>query len=266
MSAPTLHSVCSHCNLPPWSIASAEFQEHPQPLEIGQVNITDRRIWQRLTAIKSPEERGRVFHEYVTVKFRLHEWAEHADKARAGLRHSYVRVIRDWGVDSNGPAGASLKAWVENRFGLRPTYHQGRLADDPEARGLYARHHMISAARFAGLFMQLDLLYTFTQLELARLHPGTKHLRLYRGTHDPEEYALAHDADPAAAPLVTLNNLSSFTSDREVAWEFGSSVWAVEVPLPKIVFFSGLLPSNLLLGESEYLVLGGEYRVQPLLY
>ncbi len=265
MSAPTAHSVCSHCNLPPWVIASADFQEHPRPLEIGQLSITDRRLWERLDAIDCPEERGRVFHDYVTVKFRLHEWAEHADKARAGLRHSYVRVLRDWGVDSNGPAGASLKAWVENRFGLRPTYHQGRLAGDADARALYARHHMESAARFAGLFMQLDLLYTFTQRELLRRHPGENSLQLYRGTHDPEEYALAED-DPAHGHVVTLNNLSSFTSDREVAWEFGSSVWAVRVPLPKVVFFSGLLPSNLLLGECEYLVLGGEYRVKSLLY
>jgi NAD+--dinitrogen-reductase ADP-D-ribosyltransferase len=36
--------------------------------------------------------------------------------------------------------------------------------------------------------------------------------------------------------------------------------------LQKIVFFSGLLPPQLLGGESEYLVLGGEYRVHTQLY
>lgn len=61
-----------------------------------------------------------------------------------------------------------------------------------------------------------------------------------------------------------LNNLSSFTSDREIAWEFGSSVWEVKVPLAKIVFYSGLLPRSLLEGEKEHLVLGGEYRVKKL--
>ena len=45
-----------------------------------------------------------------------------------------------------------------------------------------------------------------------------------------------------------------------------SSVWQAQVPLEKVVFFSGLLPRHLLGGESEFLVLGGEYRVQPLLY
>jgi NAD+--dinitrogen-reductase ADP-D-ribosyltransferase len=59
--------------------------------------------------------------------------------------------------------------------------------------------------------------------------------------------------------------LSSFTSDPEVAWEFGSSAWEVEVPLAKIVFFSGLLPKSLLAGESEHLVLGGYYNVRTLL-
>ena len=65
--------------------------------------------------------------------------------------------------------------------------------------------------------------------------------------------------------LVQLNNLSSFTSDPEVAWEFGSSAWEVEVPLAKIVFFSGLLPKSLLSGESEHLVLGGYYNVRGMI-
>jgi NAD+--dinitrogen-reductase ADP-D-ribosyltransferase len=64
---------------------------------------------------------------------------------------------------------------------------------------------------------------------------------------------------------VQLNNLSSFSSDPEVAWEFGSSAWEVAVPLSKIVCFSGLLPKSLLSGESEHLVLGGYYHVRPLL-
>jgi NAD+--dinitrogen-reductase ADP-D-ribosyltransferase len=86
-----------------------------------------------------------------------------------------------------------------------------------------------------------------------------------RARHDPEEYAV-RDATNADAVIVQLNNLRSFTSDREVAWEFGSSVWEVKAPLEKIVFFSGLLPPHLLGGESEYLVLGGEYRVEKLKY
>jgi NAD+--dinitrogen-reductase ADP-D-ribosyltransferase len=61
-----------------------------------------------------------------------------------------------------------------------------------------------------------------------------------------------------------MNNISSFTADRDCAWEFGSTVWEVRVPLTKIFFFSGLLPDNLLKGEDEFMVIGGEYRVRRL--
>lgn len=253
----------SRCNLPPWIIASREFQDSPQALEIDGVRATDKRLFARLHALPDPEERGQVFHDYLSVKFRLHEWNQHQASARASLRHSYLRFLTNWGADSNGHAGAVLKAWVESRFGLRATYHKGLLAADPAAQERYATDRMRGAAQTMGVAMQLDLLYTFCQDELARRHPDQRHLTLYRGTHDPDEYAV-RDGDTRDATLVQLNNLSSFTSDREVAWEFGSSVWEVQVPLPKIVFFSGLLPRHLLEGESEYLVLGGEYRVQPL--
>lgn len=254
----------SRCTVSPWALAAWEFQENPVPVEVGDVLLTDRRLWQRLALIASAEERGLVFHDYVSVKFRLHEWAEATGPARACLRHSYLHSLRNWGVDSNGPSGAALKSWVESRFGLRATYHAGRLESDPAARARYATDRMRGAARTANLFMQLDLLYTFCQVELARRHPGRRWLTLYRGTHDPDEYAARNTHRCDGRLLVTLNNLSSFTSDREVAWEFGSSVWEVAVPLAKILFFNGLLPPSILQGESEYLVLGGEYHVRPL--
>jgi NAD+---dinitrogen-reductase ADP-D-ribosyltransferase len=256
-------SFC-RCNLPPWIVASAEFQEHPYPLEIDGARATDKRLFALLAATPDPEQRGQIFHDYVSVKFRLHEWEQHQASARASLRHSYIRFLANWGVDSNGHAGAVLKAWVESRFGLRATFHAGILAHNPAALEKYAADRMKGAAQTIGVAMQLDLLYTFCQEELVRRHPGRAHLTLYRGTHDPEEYAV-RGTTGRAGQIVLLNNLSSFTCNPEIAWEFGSSVWEVRVPLAKIVFFSGLLPRHLLEGESEYLVLGGEYRVQPLL-
>lgn len=257
-------SFC-RCNLPPWITASPEFQANPQPLEIDGARATDRRLFALLATTADPEQRGAIFHDYVSVKFRLHEWNQHQASARASLRHSYIRFLANWGVDSNGHAGAVLKAWVESRFGLRATYHRGVLAQDSAAREHYAADRMKGAAQTMGVAMQFDLLYTFCQDELRRRHPDRTHLTLYRGTHDPEEYAV-RDAAAADAALIRLNNLSSFTSDAEIAWEFGSSVWEVRVPLAKVVFFSGLLPRHLLEGENEFLVLGGEYRVRPLRY
>jgi NAD+--dinitrogen-reductase ADP-D-ribosyltransferase len=114
----------------------------------------------------------------------------------------------------------------------------------------------------SGIGMLLDLLYTFCQEELRRDHQDQEVIELFRGTHDAECY-LVKEAD-GREELVEFNSVSSFTSDRERAWEFGSAVWRVTVPLSKIVFFSGLLPNGLLSGESEYIVLGGDYRVRRL--
>jgi NAD+--dinitrogen-reductase ADP-D-ribosyltransferase len=132
---------------------------------------------------------------------------------------------------------------------------------------------MRGASKSMGVLMQLDLLYTFCQDELRRRFPHERWTTLYRGTHDPEEYSVrsGHDAPgvpgkPERTALVQLNNLSSFTSDAEVAWEFGSRAWEVKVPMSKIVFFSGLFPDSLLMGESEYLVLGGYYNVRSMLF
>jgi len=262
-----LPTSLNHCNVPPWALAAQEFQANPRLLELGDVHVTDRRLWARLASINDAALRGRVFHDYISVKFRLHDWPDQTPTAQACLRHSYVRFLRNWGADSNGHAGAVLKAWVESRFGLRATYHCGSLATDPVARERYDQDRMKASAKTMGLSQQLDLLYTFCQDELLRRHPDERWLTLYRGTHDPAEYRVRHETETGAGKLqlVEFNNLSSFTFDREVAWEFGSSVWEVRVPFAKIFCFTSLLPPEFLQGESEYLVLGGEYHVRPLL-
>jgi len=60
--------------------------------------------------------------------------------------------------------------------------------------------------------------------------------------------------------IVLLNNLNSFSSERERADEFGDYVISCRVPWQKILFFSNLLP-GVLAGESEYLVIGGVYEI-----
>jgi NAD+--dinitrogen-reductase ADP-D-ribosyltransferase len=255
----------NRCNLSPWIIGSEEFQDHPQPIEIDGARATDARLFLRLEEIGDPEERSRLFHDYVSVKFGLNEKIEQRGKQKSV--YSYVHLLRAWGADSNGPAGAVLKSWVESRFGILATYHQGRLADNADARAAFVMDRMRGAAKSIGVLMQLDLLYTFCQDELRRRFPGAPGKTLYRGTHDPEEYVIRGPQRSGAAArqtLVQINNLSSFTSHPEVAWEFGSSAWQVEVPLAKILFFSGLLPKSLLNGESEHLVLGGYYHVRTL--
>jgi len=246
-------SSINRCNILPWIIGSEEFQADPRPIEIDGVRTTDSQLFRLLKDIGDPEERSGLFQSYISTKFS----PDHGSEEQSG--------------DSNGHAGAVLKAWVESRFGLLATYHNGCLAEDAAAREGFMLDRMRGAARTIGVLMQLDLLFTYCQDELSRRLPGARWKTLYRGTHDPEEYSIRSRPDDSGAKpnrlaLVQLNNLSSFTSDREVAWEFGSQVWEVQVPISKIIFFSGLFPESLLAGESEYLVLGGYYNIRSLLY
>ena len=266
-------SSCSlnRCNLSPWIIGSEEFQANPLPVEIDGVRATDPWLFRRLDKMPDEHERSRFFFDYLAAKFSLNEKFEHHSGQKLKTVYSYIQLLHAWGADSNGPAGAVLKSWVESRFGLLATYHRGRLANDSTAREAFLLDRTRGAARSIGVLMQLDLLYTFCQDELRRRFPGQHGKTLYRGTHDSEEYSIRNAGNQSETPshrtlLVQLNNLSSFTSDQEVAWEFGSSAWQVEVPFPKIVCFSGLLPKACLAGESEHLVLGGYYNVRPLLF
>lgn len=261
----------NRCNLSPWIIGSEEFQANPLPVAIDGVRTTDARLFRRLEEIPDAGERSQLFHDYVSVKFSLDEKIARSANGKTHSVYSYLHLLRAWGADSNGPAGAVLKAWAESRFGILATYHGGRLADDAAARETFLRDRTRGAAKSIGVLMQLDLLYTFCQDELRRRFPGARWKTLYRGTHDPEEYTIRNlDGAPGKASrrvlLVQLNNLSSFASDPEVVWEFGSSAWEVEVPVAKIVFFSGLLPKSVLAGESEHLVLGGYYHVRQRLF
>jgi NAD+--dinitrogen-reductase ADP-D-ribosyltransferase len=259
-------SSCSlnRCNLSPWIIGSEEFQANPLPVEIDGVRATNAGLFRCLESIADAGQRGQFFHDYLAAKFSLDEKIVRHGKARPV--YSFIHLLRAWGADSNGPAGAVLKSWVESRFGILATYHKGRLAEDAEARREFLHDRTQGAAKSIGVLMQLDLLYTFCQDELRRRFPGEQWKTLYRGTHDSEEYTVQNENDGKnRAALVQLNNLSSFASDPEVAWEFGSSAWEVKVPFAKIVFFSGLLPKSVLAGESEHLVLGGYYNVRGMI-
>jgi len=104
---PPPSTAFSRCNLR-LVIGSREFQDAPQALEIDGVHATDRRLFARLAAIEDPEERGQVFHDYLSVKFRLHEWSEHQATARSSRGTATSSFLHSWGADSNGHAGAVL--------------------------------------------------------------------------------------------------------------------------------------------------------------
>ena len=259
---PSPMAVIGRCNLPPGVLAAQSFQDDPSPIEIQGVRQAEGDLFDRLDSIEDPELRREAFHEYMAVRFQIDPRGAAPKSSEKVPKRDYIHFLLGWRIDSNTRSGAVLKSWVESRFGLFASYHSGILAEDPSARMKYLNDKRYAEPK--RITMQLDLAYTLCQYELARRFPGERWMTLYRGTHDPEEYAVRRES-PGDGSLVALNNLSSFTSDPEVAWEFGSSGWKVRVPLPKIVFFGGLLPRNWLESEKEYLVLGGEYRVKKLL-
>jgi len=258
-------NIFSYCNHPPWVIAAADFQDHPLPLHISCVKEQNHRLFSLLDKESSSVRRGWIFHEYASVQFALHQWEDHQNSARSCLRNSYVRYLRGWAVDSNSIEGAVLKGWVHSRLGIPPTFHVGPLKADDDSIACYAMDRLRGSAHTNAIESQLDLLFEFSQYELIRRNQGKQWLTLYRGTFDGAAYECIDKSNPSA-PVIRMNNISSFTLDQECAWEFGSTVWEVNVPLSKIFFFSDLLPDSILRGEDEYLVIGGEYHVRKLLY
>jgi NAD+--dinitrogen-reductase ADP-D-ribosyltransferase len=252
------------CNLPPWAIASRHYQQHPQPLEIQGVRAANRLLFQRLEALSCPQRRAEQFHDYVDVTFQLHQWEREASASgRKSLKNSYLRFLRGWMFNSNSLEGAVLKGWVESRLGLPPTFHREAIEDiHSAAYFLYSVDRMKGSARTSAIFAQLDLLFAFVQSELTRRFPDKQHFTLYRGIHDFSEHRVL--AQDGRRYLLRLNNLNSFTSNFERAWEFGSRVLRVEIPRFKIFFQSDLFPSSLLKGEEEVMVIGGDVEVDVL--
>jgi NAD+--dinitrogen-reductase ADP-D-ribosyltransferase len=253
----------NHCNFPPWVIASRHFNEHPQPLEIQGVRGANRFLFSKLDGIPDAGERALVFNDYMSVKFQLHHWQDQAtDTARKSLKNSYLRYLRGWMMDSNSVEGAVLKGWVESRIGIPPTFHKTRIPNiHSEEYMIYAVDRTKGSARTNAINSQLDLLYEYCQYELARKYPGCPTITLFRGTFDASEHDLLERIDKRRQ-IVRLNNLVSCTSDEERAWEFGFTVWEMEVPLAKVFFYNDLLPNSIMKGEGEYIVIGGEYGVR----
>jgi NAD+--dinitrogen-reductase ADP-D-ribosyltransferase len=224
---------------------------------LAGVREAEAGLFELLDALEDPADRVAAFTEYMPLRF---QFDRNAGSACGDRPAYYLWLLRRWSNDSNGRSGAVLKHWVSSRFGLRATYHGGVLGEDPAAREAYDRDRNWPGA--LGIAPQLDLMYTYCQYELARRWPGLRWMTLFRGTHNPEEYAIRGED----GSLVELNSLSSFTSDPEVAWEFGSLVWEVRIPMAKILFFGGMLPKHFPESEAEHLVLGGEYQVKKRLW
>jgi NAD+--dinitrogen-reductase ADP-D-ribosyltransferase len=247
-------------------LASAAFNDTPLSLHIRGVHESHARLFDLLATAGNHAEAANHFQGYMDASFRLQQ--THPDPAGTRVRRfraSYLRLLKGWGYDSNSREGAVLKGWVENRFGLFPTFHKTALARFASgAWSRYVEEKMSSRFSTNDIYTQLDLLYEFCQWSLARWFlRGQHHLTLYRGVNDFCEDALrrGQSRPRSGQVLARLNNLVSFTARRNIACEFGDAILEARVPTAKVLFFNDLLPHHALKGEAEYLVIGGDYRV-----
>jgi NAD+--dinitrogen-reductase ADP-D-ribosyltransferase len=262
----------NRCNLPAVILGGLAYQAHPVALEIDGIRAFHQDLFSLLAPIEHSRERAERFVDYMAAHFCLDD-LEAAGLASARVKKyrrnaNYLRMVRGWSFDADGREGAVLKHWVETRFGLLARYHAGPLQhEDGEAY----HHYLVQGAK--GLYAtnaleaQLDLLYTYCQYELIRQHPEETHLTLYRGINRIGEHEVFDDMDErppcgfgGEPRRVLLNNLNSFTNNRERACEFGDYILETQVPLPKVFFYNSLLP-GMLKGEDEWVVIGGVYEV-----
>jgi NAD+--dinitrogen-reductase ADP-D-ribosyltransferase len=254
----------NHCNLPALILGSLTFQQHPVALTLDGVHELHEELFFNLANLSNSEERAIHFMDYMRSGFLLDNLDEAGFDAQQ-RRHKrdkadYLRILRGWMFDPDGKEAAVLKSWVESRFGLLPRNHNGPLGDYSSTR---YQPYLIDRARGLyntnGLEAQLDLLYTYCQYEVQRCFPDRTHLTLYRGINQVKEHEILQQAGKHECVML-LNNLNSFTHERERADEFGDYILDAEIPLVKLLYFPNLLPHRLK-GENEYMVIGGVYRV-----
>jgi NAD+--dinitrogen-reductase ADP-D-ribosyltransferase len=265
--------------VPSARLNSAAFNDTPVPLHIAGVREANETLFVLLSLVDDPAVAGAAFEAYMTTMFgvapttapttarRARGAAEERDAdeqpERRHYRASYLRLLRGWAYDSNGPEGAVLKGWVESRFGLVPTFHKEpirRFASPQWAR--YVEEKMSSRFHSNAIWSQLDLLYEFAQCMLSRrATEANRHMVLFRGVNDFDEHQIIERLEKRRV-IVRLNNLVSFTADRDIAGWFGDIIMEAAVPFEKILFFNTLLPHHPLKGEGEVLVIGGDYKVR----
>lgn len=252
--------------LPTDFLASCDFNDASPPLRISGVREFNRPLFDMLAEAETPPEAAQAFTLYMNAMFGIdREQREEAPPSRPSaaprrFRSSFLKLIRGWGFDSNGPEGAVMKGWVESRFGVFPTYHKHpiRRISSP-VWTTYVEEKMSSRFHNNSILTQLDLLYEFCQWTLEKFYaPEQRRLTLHRGVNALEDH-LVFERGARSRVKLRLNNLVSFSSDRNVASCFGDTILTIRAPLAKIVFFNELLPAHPLKGEGEYLVIGGDF-------
>ncbi len=249
----------NRCNLPAAILGSLTFQQHPTALLIDGVSALHHDLFFELDKCSNIMQRNQIFMNYMQACFQFKTPEEAGAGESSRYKVNYLRLLRGWMFDAEKQDAAVLKYWVESRFGLLTRYHKARLTDfDSEPYYRYIAERSRGLYNTNALEMQLDLLFSYCQYELAQCS-STHHLTLYRGVNHFTGLEIL--SQPSKTEIITLlNNLNSFTDHYERASEFGDIVLKAQIPCSKILWFPELLNGRLQ-GEQEYLVIGGLYRM-----
>ena len=251
--------------IPTEYIAHQGFNENPIALHIAGTRESASGLFQQLQKQPTAEACGLMFQDYMydVFGFESEQKLNKDANGRRRYRNSYLRLIQDWGLDSNNAQGAVLKGWIESRFGLFPTYHKQQISSFMSKEWItYIEEKMNSRYHNNCIYMQLDLLYEYCQWIVERFQlPAASHKTLFRGVNTMDEDCIVKDEDKQHK-IIRFNNIVYFTDNHSIASEFGAYILEVEVPMVKLFFFNELLPHHALHGEAEYLVIGGDYRVK----
>lgn len=243
--------------VPTGVLASTAFNAHPQPLHVAGAREGNAGLFALLERTREAAEARAVFAHYMALAFGL----DQAEPRR--WQASYLKLLQGWALDANGRAGAVLKGWVESRFGLVPAFHKAPLARFPSPAWVgYLEDKSASRWNNNNIHQQLDLLFEFCQWMLARhrLLGEASAVRLWRGSGDCEQQLVAGSLRARRCTL-RLNNVVSFTRDRDRAACFGDWIFEAQVPQCKLLLVPGLLDTRSLDGEGEVIAIGGDYEV-----
>lgn len=258
---PDTWSTTNLVGVPAPLIASTAFNAHPVPMTIAGTREAHHGLFTLLDASATPADAAAVFEHYLALAFDLERGPAEGPRR---WRASYLKLLQGWGADSNGPAGAVLKGWVESRFGLAPWFHKAPLARFPSPAWVdYLSEKASARYQNNAIGQQLDLLYEFCQWSLARWHPlgDGVHADLWRATTRVDEQLAAGTRRRGGTVTMRLNNVVSFALRREQADCFGDWLLLARVPLSKLLLYPGLLRSVALAGEGEVIAIGGFYEV-----
>ena len=245
----------NRCNLPPWAIASRDFDENPRPLEVQGVREENRFLFDLL----EPDRRPR--------------------RARPALRRLDERALPAPPVA--GPGDGRRAPQPPERLPALPARLGRRLqlGGGGGAEGLGGEPHGHSphlpprAARRRRVAPPGSATSPTGRAATPGRAPSTPSSTW--STRTPSTSSRAAIPGSAGSPcgaartgsrtttwwrrsgrrewVLRMNNLCSFTDDPERAWEFGDAVCEARLAMPRVFFAGHFLPRSVLRGERECL-------------